>query len=340
MINRFRYILCCIAAAVLASCHGHVDQDEKLSLLLSADCLSVPADGKSAVTFTVSYGSEDVTDQAEIFCLTTDTRLEGNVFITKEEGRYVFYAKYDSVESDRIEVEGLFVSRFERNVCIMEFTGQWCSWCPAGAQLLQMLVSEVYKDQAYAMAFHNDDSMAIQAESDLKSIFAWVDYPAYVTDMRDCGSLSGSGCRLSIEKSLYDIPTHCGVAVSCVKDNEGFKATARLSSENTMEYRMAAYVVEDKVIAEQTVSGNVKDENYVHRHVVRKMLSSSVAGDKLGVVSRGEEKSVNYDFELDPAWNADNATVVILAIDMEGHVNNMAICEVDGGNTDYEERKL
>lgn len=339
MRNRLNLILCCIAALLVAACHGNVDQDEMASLLLSADRQSVPADGVSQVTFTVTYGSDDVTSQAEIFCVTTGTSLDANVFTAIESGSYVFVAKYGSQESQRLEIEAERVSRFERNVCVMEFTGQWCSWCPDGAKLLQLLVSETYEGQAYALAFHNDDSMTIPAEGELKSLFGWTDYPSYVTDMRDCGSLSGSGCRMSIEKSLYETVTHSGVAVSCAGDGGKYKATAKLFSESPMEYRMAAYLVEDKVIAEQTVSGNVKDEDYVHRHVVRKMLSSSVSGDALGAVDEGEEVTRSYEFELDPSWNVQNMTVAVLAIDNQGYVNNMNLCAVNGGNADYEERK-
>lgn len=339
MRNRLNLILCCIAASLVAACHGNVDQDEMASLLLSADRQSVPADGVSQVTFTVTYGSDDVTSQAEIFCVTTGMPLDANVFTATENGSYVFVAKYDSHESERLEIESDPVSRFERNVCVMEFTGQWCSWCPDGAKLLQLLVSETYEGQAYALAFHNDDSMTIPAEGELKSVFGWTEYPSYVTDMRDCGSLSGSGCRMSIEKSLYETVTHSGVAVSCAGDGGKYKATAKLFSESPMEYRMAAYLVEDKVIAEQTVSGNVKDEDYVHRHVVRKMLSSSVSGDALGAVDEGEEVTRSYEFELDPSWNVQNMTVAVLAIDNQGYVNNMNLCAVNGGNADYEERK-
>lgn len=339
MRNRLNLILCSIAASLLAACHGNVDQDETASLLLSADRQSVPADGVSQVTFTVTYGSDDVTSQAEIFCVTTGMSLDANVFTATENGSYVFVAKYGSQESQRLEIEAERVSRFERNVCVMEFTGQWCSWCPDGAKLLQLLVSETYEGQAYALAFHNDDSMTIPAEGELKSVFGWTEYPSYVTDMRDCGSLSGSGCRMSIEKSLYETVTHSGVAVSCAGDGGKYKATAKLFSESPMEYRMAAYLVEDKVIAEQTVSGNVKDEDYVHRHVVRKMLSSSVSGDALGAVDEGEEVTRSYEFELDPSWNVQNMTVAVLAIDNQGYVNNMNLCAVNGGNADYEERK-
>lgn len=339
MKNRFVYILLSIAAVLSAGCHGTIDQQEKDALELTADCLSVPADGSSKVKFTVTCGDADVTGQAEIECLTTGQVLEGNAFVAETEGKYVFVARYDSQLSESVEVTATFVSRFERNVCVMEFTGQWCSWCPEGAQLLEFLVTEIYPGQVCALAFHNEDDFAIQAEADLRARFTWDSYPAFVTDMRESGNLSGDRCRLSIEKSLYETLTHTSVAVSSEVVGETCQISARLFPEKSMNYRMAAYAVEDRIVAWQTSSSNTISENYVHRHVVRKMLSSSISGDDMGNLSAGQEKAHTYELELDSAWNLENMTVVVLAIDENGHVNNVAQCPLNGGSVEYEMKK-
>ena len=106
-----------------------------------------------------------------------------------------------------------------------------------------------------------------------------------------------------------------------------------------MEYRMAAYAVEDRVVAWQTTSGNSRNENYVHRHVVRKLLSESITGDPLGKVEAEQEKGHSFEFDVDPAWNLDNMTVVVLAIDKNGNVNNAAQCALNGGSVEYEMKK-
>ena len=230
-------------------------------------------------------------------------------------------------------------SRFERNVCVMEFTGQWCSYCPDGAQLLEFLISDIYPGQVHALAFHNDDEFAIAAESDLRKKFGIVDFPSYLTDMRESGALSGSGCRLSVETSLYESLTHSSVAIASQVSDGVCKVDAKLFSEKSMEYRMAAYAVEDRVVAWQTTSGNSKKEDYVHRHVVRKLLSSSVSGDSLGVVNADQEKEHSYEFNVDPSWNLENMSVVVLAIDKDGCVNNVTQCALNGGNVEYEMKK-
>lgn len=146
---------------------------------------------------------------------------------------------------------------------------------------------------------------------------------------------------MSIEKSLYEMETHCGAALKCTSVDNGngainVTADARMFSEKTMEYRMAVYVVEDKVRGEQILWNNEVDEDYVHRHVVRKMLSSNIAGDDLGNVTSGSEVTRKYEFTVDSTWCADNLSVAVLILDQNGNVNNMAICSCLDGEMDYE----
>lgn len=226
--------------------------------------------------------------------------------------------------------------QYERRVCVMEFTGSWCSQCPEGATTINYLVSKAYKDKAFALAFHNDDDFAIPQEQELFKIFKWGGYPAYVTDMRDCGLLNEGGCSASIEKSLYDEPTQCGASVSS-KFNESdgtFTVRAGVISGKEQEYRLAIYVVEDKVIGDQTLPTGEVQEDYSHRHVVRKMLSASVKGDNIGVLPISRSESKEYSFEADGSWNKDNLSVAVLVIDAEGKVNNMAICAAVNGSMD------
>jgi hypothetical protein len=102
---------------------------------------------------------------------------------------------------------------------------------------------------------------------------------------------------------------------------------------------MAAYAVEDRIVSWQTSSGNSRNENYVHRHVVRKVLSESIHGDALGLVEADHEKEHSFEFSIDPAWNLENMSVVVLAIDRNGHVNNAAQCALNGGSVEYEMKK-
>lgn len=229
-------------------------------------------------------------------------------------------------------------SRFQRNVCVMEFTGTWCAQCPEGAVTLNYLVGKAYKDQTFALAFHNNDVYSIPAEAELYGMFKWSGYPAYVIDMRDVGLMNEGTCGTSIDRSLYDEQTHCGVAVSsvCSSADRKIDVTARIFPEISMNYSIAVYLVEDSVVGEQHMStGNVQSD-YTHRHVVRAMLSSDVKGDGLGLLDAEEETVRKYTAKADEDWEISDLYVAVLAIDKDGHVNNMAYCKADGGVMDYE----
>lgn len=334
--------LICRGIAMLASalllwgCSGNVDpEDEMKDLTLTADVSEITADGVSSVTFTVHYGEEDVTGVASVKCISGEAAVNGGRFSSEAIGTYVFRAFYEDAVSQDVEVK--VTSRFQRRVCVMEFTGTWCAQCPEGATTLNFLITRTYKDKAFALAFHNDDPYALSVEQDLQDIFNCGGYPAYVVDMRDAGDLNGGGCGDAIETSLYESETHSSVAMASVFDQASGKVNveAKVYSEKDMDYKLAAYVIEDRIVGEQAHADGSVDKEYLHRHVVRAMLSSSVKGDGIGTVAAGEEKAKSFSFTPDPQWNMENLSVAVLAIGADGFVNNMAVCPADGGRMEY-----
>ncbi len=324
-------------ALCAAGCSGTVDDEyDQRELVLKADVEEIVADGKSSVNFTVLYGDEDVTDAASVKCVTDNTDLKGDSFVSEAVGSFVFKAFYKKAESEEVAVRAN--TRFKRRVCVMEFTGSWCSQCPAGAATLDFLVSRTYKGQAFAMAFHNEDVFSIPIEKEFKKLFNIDAYPAYVTDMREVGSLNGGGCSDSIETSLYESETHSSVSLTCGYDAVSGKVSvdSKVFSEKDAQYSLAAYIIEDMVKGEQTIGTGAVEKDYTHRHVVRAMLSSSLHGDALGNIAAGKEMKKSYEFPVDKAWNAENLSVAVLVLDENGEVNNMAVCSVNGDAMEYE----
>ena len=305
------------------------------SKLNSGNYLEPGKEYEVSKTFTLS--PEWRTENMRVVVAMLDSRDGGKTFAANNAvecvlGKSVKYA----MVGDKPVVE----SRFQRNVCVMEFTGTWCAQCPAGATTLNYLIDKQYKDKAYALAFHNNDEYAIPQEQALYGIFKWTGYPAFVVDMDPgkVGLLNEGGCGPAIESSLYDSMTHCAASVSCSYDEASKKVSvnAKMFSELTLDYRIAAYVVEDKVVGKQTQSDGQVRENYSHRHMVRQMLSSHVLGDKLGKVQAEKEAEKTYSFTVAEDWNLENLSVAVLILDDNGHVNNMAVCAADGGKMDYE----
>ena len=113
--NRFNLIfsagLALVISGLAVSCttgRGVQDNVDSLSISLSSDKNSIFADGSDAATFTVVNNSsrEDITDQAQIFCVSGDqeTELTAPKFSTETPGSYSFYAKYNEAISKEISI--------------------------------------------------------------------------------------------------------------------------------------------------------------------------------------------------------------------------------------------
>lgn len=341
-------LLVCICGIGLfwISCSGNSDESEQTEVILSVSKNTLIADGKDAITFTVMQAGVDVTADATIRSIMDSQTLDGNTFSTSKAGTYAFEASYGKYVSKLITVVAKSISvapsRFVRRICAMEFTGTWCAMCPAGMTRLNYLISSDYEGIVYLMSFHvngtSADPMAIEQSSILSKKFAISGYPSCVVDMRKEMGLSENYTvmRTIFNESLEKYVSHCGVAISSLYNEAGSEAkvTVRVTSEKTSDYRLIVYAVENGLKYEQNDGGNYRD--YTHNHVVRKLLSVSVDGDKLGQIPEDKEVTQEYAVTLDNTWKAENLSFYALVTDENGYVNNLAVCEAINGNADYE----
>ena len=232
---------------------------------------------------------------------------------------------------------------FEKHVAVWEFTGAWCTNCPSGYSNINYVVSrnDLYKDNVHVMAFHSNysgtddlalpDSMTDKIMSDMGVTDG---FPSFLTEMRRKGGLvSGTDFRNSLVEAFEEYPAHCGVALTTSLEGGRYRINAKVMSSRKEAYRVAVYIVEDRVKYYQK-DGSLTHDEYNHRHVVRRILSSGYRGDRMGDIDSGSEASQSYEGDVDAAWNLENTYVYALAINAEGHVNNMNVCLI-GQSSDY-----
>lgn len=95
----FRFVLIALTmTAVLVSC----DKKEEENVTLVPSKTTVTADGADKVTFTVKYGTQDVTSSAEINV--DGTKLSAAEFTTTAAGEYKFKATYNGKTSPEVTV--------------------------------------------------------------------------------------------------------------------------------------------------------------------------------------------------------------------------------------------
>ena len=345
-INVYKIILlvciCCVGIFWI-SCSGNSDDSEQTEVILSVNKNTLTADGKDIITFTVMHAGMDVTADAIIRSVMDGQTLDGSTFSTSKAGTYAFEASYGNYVSKLVTVVASAApgepSKFVRRICAMEFTGTWCAMCPAGMTRLNYLISSSYEGVIYLMSFHVDgtsaDPMTIEQSSILSRKFSISGYPSCVVDMREAMGLSEnySVMRAVFNKSLEEYPASCGVAIQSQYNGHAY-VTVSVKSEKNAEYRLILYAVEDGLKYQQNDGGIYRD--YTHNHVVRKLLSATVDGDKLGLIVAGKEKSISYTVIMEEGWNAENLSFYALVTDENGYVNNLAVCKAIDGDADYE----
>lgn len=359
--KNFRYIFAFIAAAFVCACSGNVD-DSSLPVL-TASMEEVDLAKGEKVTFTVTFNGQDVTDESAISDALSSALsvLPAPEFVPEREGTFMFIADYKGKSSNIVTVNVINTavtveSQFERHVCLVEFTGAWCINCPEGYDKLMGVLSKPsmskYKDNIHMCAFHSNlegtDTLAISNTQDLFKLFDGLAYPSFVTDFRDSGVLTSDGISLlqpSLMASFNEYPAHCGVAVSSTLNDDASKAdvTVKVTSELTSEYRVVVLVVQDKIKGwQKTTIFTEGQPDYNHKHVVRKVVTSysgTFTGEKLtgdGKIAAGEEKSKSWTIDIDSKWVLENTEIYALVLDADGHVNNMNVCHIDGGDSGYD----
>ena len=347
----------------LFACSGTVDADALP--VLAADRTELEIASADKAVLTVTYNGQDVTSSSVIYYAgagsTSYTPLEGNVFAPQLEGEYTLYAEYLDKTSAQIKInvkntEVKTESKFDRHVCVVEFTGAWCINCPEGYSKMMGILSKPtlakYKENIHICAFHSDvegkDSLAVDQTQDLFKLFDGLAYPSFATDLRDSGVLTSDGIsnfQPSLMTSFNEYPAHCGVAVSSVLNEEGTEAkvTIKLESELTSQYRVVILVVQNNIKGYQkTPEYQDGQDNYNHAHVVRKVVTSykdTFTGEKLtedGVVASGNVVTKEWTVEIDRRWVLENTEIYAIALDADGHVNNMNVCGISGGDSGFD----
>lgn len=334
------WTLCALCALLLGSCRGQIDEGVEVQLVPSAT--TIVADGEQEVAFEVLYGIDKVTTQAEIYSVShPELTISGAKFSTTDAGDYIFQAKYGNTLSKEVKITAAkeVDSRFERHICVMDITGTWCTFCPAGYRNLVFYTNKAeWKDIVHMLALHDgasgNDPMALDVTTTIANNYS-LEFPSFITDMRDMGSLVNDVLDIasSFNCSIEDYPAHCDVKLATTLSEVEVSISATLFSERAENYSLAVWLYEDGIVAEQK-DGSLIDKQYKHNHVARALLSRSWRGDSLGVVAAEEEATKNYTITLAEEWNAENMYVMALAIDKDGYVNNVAVCPL-GESVDY-----
>ena len=371
----FRYIGLAFSALALSACSGTIDTNEGKNdpdagkdqvpegvLRIFADKTEISADGNEEVTFTVMFGSEDVSNAKTLQLVRSFNGEEKymaygvNKYSTVTAGEYTFSAKYYYAgnhftdNSVVVEAKQFFTGEeknYKRRYLGTLFTSTGCNSCPLAAKGLKKLQEENPGVITLA-AFHADmtipDPMTIAETYEFQSALGgFQGLPAFFWNMREDSYTGGSVFTESfaVEQEAYD--TYSGVAIATSYDASSSKLDIELGITSNMPavFRYMIILVEDDIPAKGEYEQNGQSQDYIHYNVVRKVLTG-VSGDKINdnlPLTVGVETKASKSVTLSKAWNAENMRVIVAAMTSEDGgfnwtVNNVNECKV-GGSVSY-----
>ena len=334
----------------LFSCSGYVDYNDPNNvpegvLRIFADKTEIAADGKQTVTFTVKFGSKDVSTDANMNII----RVVGDDEVTMKPGlntftatapaEYRFKARFYSGSAyytdNEVTVTAKSASQsvgqknYFRKHWGMQFTAVSCTYCPRLTRSLKTIMSEI-PGKIVLTAFHvmyNEqalpDPMRLSINEDIRSIVKHGEgLPLFAFNMEkdEVGIVDQEDM---IRTRLNDFPAaeqaSCGVAISTDYDAStgSLTVTGKVTSNVAEQMRYHILLVEDGI--GYTQAG--EDNDYIHDYVVRDVVSANKWGDVLNngvALSLGVETKVTRTVKIDKAWNTQNMRVVFAALSMSG----------------------
>lgn len=340
------------------ACSGNLDDEGDAAeygvpegvLRIFADKTEIAADGVEKVTFTVVYGSSDVSDMSGMVIsherggVVTVLPEGKHEFTSTLPGEYVFTATYDyggkkhTDNSVKVTVRSSgsqISSGYRQKMIAMQFTSVGCVNCPILAEALKN-VQKNYPDMIIPVAFHLDydveDPMTLSMNSRFYSRLSDKDdhslgLPMFAFNFRKSSQpiineYAKIVSEMELQAELY--PPVCGVAVETSYDEGSGKVQidAKFRSDVAMDARYHIFLLEDGY--EYYQAGFDGDE-YVHDNVLRYISSDNVLGSKIEqgkVLEPGREYVVSKSVKLDGSWNASKMRVVVAML-----------CSYDGGET-------
>ena len=356
---------------VLMCCRGKVDYNDPANvpegtLRIFADRTRIDADGQDKVTFTVMFGSKDVsTDRNMNLIMTVDGKETSlkygvNTFSSTTAATYSFTARYYSdgayYTDNSVTVTASSVAQsvgkkdYYQKLWAMQFTAVSCTYCPLLTASLKSVTSSNPGRMvltAFHVAFEEStmpDPMRLDGNEAFRNLVKHGDgLPLFAFNMvrSEKNIVSEEDLiRQQMQYVMTSFPAECGVAISTSYDRTDGEVTVtgRVTSNVEKEYRYHILLVEDGVSYPQMGA----EDGYVHDNVVRSVLSGNTFGDKLnsGVAFKeGVEVCVTRTMAVDKDWNPDRMRVVFAALNSPDGgktivCNNMNECAL-GASVDY-----
>lgn len=341
----------------LCSCSltGEENDNPASELTIEVDNPLISADGESCAKLTVKLGGKDVTSEVTFYdaAKNVPVNLPDAKFSTTTPGKYSFWASYKAYISSSISVVAISAKvpevpadpqpeslDFSRKVLVTQFTGTACGFCPFMINILRKFAAEDSNKDKYVLAACHTytDSDPAFLSTNIDGAMGVTGYPSVVLDLNKSTKFSDYNSYTKFQ-SIFNAEyskesAQAGISVATVLDGNQLVAKCSIKAAQSQEYRIAAWLLEDGIKANQANNGAEGDFS-THDNCVRLILGQNTSKDFTGTsckLAKGETASQFIMMDVDPSWVKENLHVIVfVCTNTRGScmVNNVVDCPIN-----------
>jgi hypothetical protein len=211
-----------------------------------------------------------------------------------------------------------------KKILIEDFTGQRCLNCPDAAEILKGIMED-YCDHIVPIAVHCTvfaDSSAefpynyhTEVGDELAEDLGIISLPIGTVNrtMYNGNLLLSRDSWLAAVNTLYNLTPEVNILMESSYNEATHQVTTvvttEILSDLNEEINLGLYITEDSIISPQQ-DGADFIENYVHRHMLRKGITSTY-GEKIASSGQlGDIFTKTFVFNVDPKWDINHCELV------------------------------
>lgn len=247
----------------------------------------------------------------------------------------IFFACNSYDENERFEGPVTFEAK--KKVLIEDFTGQKCVNCPKAADKIKEMQAAYGEENVIAVGIYTDGNYGLHeslksgvglANDEGLAILDAAGVKTFPNGRVDRGDLSAydKWAAFAMERTIQSPIASVEIDYAEINQNgdrQDIDASVTVKSDKPLNAKLEVWITEDGLVKRQYMPDNSKNDNYVHNHVFRGLLTPA-EGQSIELTNL-TSRTVTFERPLknEPTvkWNAEKLGVVaILTSTKDGRV--------------------
>ncbi len=201
-----------------------------------------------------------------------------------------------------------------RNVLLEDFTGQRCPNCPKGTEVIEQL-QEAYGERIIAVAIHGGP-LGFKGNAKVKGLateigdeyFNHWNLEYQPVGLIDRGPATNYTDWLKVVKDELGYLSEIKMEAEATLKGDQIEINVKEEAYTNFSGKLQVWVLEDGIVALQTMPEGNNNSEYVHNHVLRTPVNGTWGEDFSINISEKKEQTLTQTVSAD--WNPANLSIV------------------------------